>query len=77
MNTCIGCKYYDQCGDNERTEPCNGKQSNCNSCRFYEERFEIDDYSGEMFDVSWCSYHEIPIDDVSDRTCEDYSDMPE
>ena len=28
MKTCMLCKYYNQCGDPERTEPCNGYDSN-------------------------------------------------
>ena len=26
--TCMLCKYFNQCGDSERTEPCNGYESN-------------------------------------------------
>ena len=44
----------------------------CFNCEHYREMFEQDDYSGEMFDVSWCEYHEVPIDDVSERTCKEW-----
>lgn len=27
MSVCIGCKYYNQCGDSQRTVPCNGRES--------------------------------------------------
>lgn len=23
---CVGCKYYDVCGDESRTEPCKGRE---------------------------------------------------
>lgn len=24
--TCIGCKYFEQCGDKKRVEPCKGRE---------------------------------------------------
>ena len=27
MKTCENCKYFSVCGDPERTQPCNGKQT--------------------------------------------------
>lgn len=24
---CIGCKYYEQCGNTNRTEPCEGRET--------------------------------------------------
>lgn len=44
----------------------------CSNCRYYKEMFEQDDYSGETFDVSWCTHHEVPIDAVSERRCEEW-----
>ena len=51
---------------------CTKSCGHCDSCKHYKEMFEQDDYSGETFDVSWCELHETPIDDVAERTCEDY-----
>ena len=46
----------------------------CSNCEHYREMFEKDDYSGETFDVSWCDCHEVPIDDVVERVCEEYEE---
>lgn len=24
---CVGCKYFEQCGNTNRTEPCKGRQT--------------------------------------------------
>lgn len=41
MSTCENCKYFATCGDEERTEPCNGKATVCPQCG---KELTIDDY---------------------------------
>ena len=44
MSECTNCKYFATCGDEERTEPCNGKVKEKPKCPKCGKELTIDDY---------------------------------
>jgi hypothetical protein len=44
----------------------------CENCRYYTEKFDIDDWTGEYFDFCECSAYCEPIDDTNKTDCPEY-----
>ena len=69
MKICQNCKYFDQCGDLERTEPCKGFE---NKSKLFEDA--VNRYNHCMF-VTCYEYNTIGTDFSEHTECWNIRDM--